>query len=91
MNEESTLIRVSISNYEEKNFQSWWIKFLAYARVKGFHSVLEDAGITITETDMETLEAKPSLTTGVTEARYANIGLEALLNKILAVSTADWP
>ena len=35
-NEESTLVRVPVFNGQEKNFQSWWLRFQAYARVKGF-------------------------------------------------------
>ena len=111
-NEESTSLKVPVFNGEESSFQSWWIKFQAYSRVKGFHRVLKDAGITITEDDIETLEAKPSLGSGETGARTAeeekqlklarknltamahltmSFGTEALLNKISAVSTADWP
>ena len=51
--EESTLVKVPVFNGDKKNFQSWWIKFQAYARVKGFHPVLTDAGITIKESDIE--------------------------------------
>ena len=67
----STALRVPVFNGEEKNFQSWWIKFQAYSRVKGFHGVLKDAGMTITEADIEILEARPSLTAGGTGARTA--------------------
>ena len=112
-NEESSIsLRVPVFNGEEKNFQSWWIKFQAYSRVKGFHIVLKDAGITITENDLELLEVKQSLAVGGTGARTAveekqlklgkknlmamahltmSFGTEALLNKIAAVSTTDWP
>ena len=55
---ESTSVRVPVFNGDEKNFQSWWIKFQAYARVKGFHQVLTDAGIAIDESDIEDLESK---------------------------------
>ena len=110
--ESSTSVKVPVFNGEEKNFQSWWIKFQAYSRVKVFHGVLKDAGITITEADIETLEERPLLATGGTGARTSDeekqlelgkknltamahltmsFGTEALLNKISAVSTADWP
>ena len=69
--ETSSSIKVPVFNGEEKNFQSWWIKFQVYARVKGFHAVLKDAGITITEDDIETLEVQPLLATGGTGARTA--------------------
>ena len=56
--EESTSVKVPVFNGDEKNFQSWWIKFQAYARVKGFHQVLTDAGIAIDENDIEIYELK---------------------------------
>ena len=56
LNEESTSVRVPIFNSEEKNSQGWWIEFQAYARVRGFHSKLKDAGIMITKAEMEILE-----------------------------------
>ena len=34
------------------------MKFQAYAQVKGFHLVLKDAGLTISESEMEVLEMK---------------------------------
>ena len=61
-------IKVPVFNGDEKNFQSWWIKFQAYSRVKGFHMLLSDAGITITEADIEGLELKPSSGTGAITA-----------------------
>ena len=67
--EEITSVKVPIFNGEEKNFQSWWIKFQAYVRVKGFHAVLVNAGITIDEADIEILEVKPSALAGGTGAR----------------------
>ena len=56
--EESTSVKVPVFNGDEKNFQSWWIKFQAYARVKGFHQVLTDAGIAIDENEIEIYELK---------------------------------
>ena len=70
-NEDSVSVKVPVFNGDEKNFQSWWIKFQAYARVKGFNSVLKDAGITIDEDDIETLEEKAKHGTGGTNDRTA--------------------
>ena len=69
MNEDSTLLKVPVFNDKEKNFHSLWIKFQAYSRVKDFHKVLKDAGITITEDGIKMLVAKPSLKTGGTSIR----------------------
>ena len=42
-NEESTTVKVPVFDGEEKNYQSWLMRFEAFARVKGFNSVLLDA------------------------------------------------
>ena len=69
-NEESmTSVRVLVFDGNEKNFQSWWIKFQAYAWVKGSHTELKDVGITITEADIDTLDKKPKYGSGETGAR----------------------
>eukprot|EP00957_Ditylum_brightwellii_P126517 9643078-Ditylum_brightwellii.AAC.1 len=41
MSEEvSSMLKIPVFNGEEHNFQSWMIKFLAYARVNGFSTAL---------------------------------------------------
>ena len=80
-NEESTSLRVPVFNNENKKFQSWWIKFQAYACVKGFHGVLNDAGITIKEEDIETLENRPSHASGGTGARISDEEIQLKLGK----------
>ena len=62
-------VKTPIFNGDEKNFQSWWIKFQAYARVKGFHQVLTDSGMTIEESEIENLEAKDKVGSGGGNAR----------------------
>ena len=110
--ESSTSLRVPVFNGDEKNFQSWWIKFQAYVQVKDVHAVLKDAGITITKAEMKALEEKPLHAVRGYGARTANkekqfklgkknltamahltmaFGTKALLNKIVSVSSADWP
>ena len=66
---ESTTVRVPVFDGEENNYQSWITRFQAFARVKGFIRVLENAGITINEEDVEDLEIKPKYGSGVTGAR----------------------
>ena len=66
---QSTSLKVPVFNGEEIFFQSWWIKFQVYACVKGFHGVLKDPGLTISEADIELLENKPLLATGGAGAR----------------------
>ena len=86
-------IKVPVFNGEEKNFQSWWIKFQAYSRVKGFHMVLSDASITITEADIEGLESKPSSGTGAITAdekkqlKLAKKNLNAMAHLTMAFGT----
>ena len=43
----------------------------AYARVKGFISVLDDAGITIDEDEVEILELRPTYGSGLSGAKSA--------------------
>ena len=70
--EHSGLIRVPVFNGKEKNFQSWCIKFQAYARVKGFHVVLKDTKINITKAEIDVLEVQPSFATRGSRARTAD-------------------
>ena len=70
--EESTTVRVPVFNGKEKSYQSWFVRFQAFSRVKGFNNVLTDAGITITEGDIEVLEMKPKYGSGVTGAQDAD-------------------
>ena len=67
--EESTTVKVPVFDGEEKSYQTWITRFQAFARVKGFISVLEDASITINEEDVEDLEMKPKYGSGATGAR----------------------
>ena len=73
ISEESSMsLKVPVFNGDEKSFQSWWIMFQVYARVNFFHAVLKDAGVTITEAEMEMLEEKPSLAVRCAGARTAD-------------------
>ena len=75
-------------NGDEKNFQSWWIKFQAYARVKGFHQVLTDARILINESEIEILEAKEKYGLSGTNIRtmYEEKQLKLAKKKLLAMA-----
>ena len=45
------------------------MRFQAYARVKGFHPVLRDSGLTISESEMEVLEIKTAPGSGGSNER----------------------
>ena len=86
--EVTSTIRVPVFDGQDKNFHSWWIKFQAYSRVKGFNAVLKDAGITIVEGDIKTLEAKPKHGSGDTGARTAEEEKQLKLGKKNLVAMA---
>ena len=69
MTEVTLTVRVPIFDGKDESFHWWWIKFQAYLRVKGFNSVLKDAGITISESDVKVLEERPKHGSGETDAR----------------------
>ena len=67
--EESTTVKVPILYGEEKRYQSWLTRFQAFARVKGFIRVLEDASISIKEEYVKTLKMMPEYGSRVAGAR----------------------
>ena len=79
--EESTTVKVPVFNGEEKSYQSWFVRFQAFSRVKGFNNVLVDAGLMIAEADIKTLELKPKFGSGATGARDANKEKQLRLGK----------
>ena len=79
--DESTSVKVPVFNGDKKKFQSWWIKFEVYARVKGFQIVLKDSGLTISEDDMDALELKEKYETGGSNDRSANKEKQLKLGK----------
>ena len=81
MNEVTSTVKVPIFYGKDESFHGWWIKFQAYSRVKGFNSVLKDAGIMITESDVEDLEEKPKYGSGETDARTENEEKQLRLGK----------
>ena len=62
MSEEiSSALKIPIFNGEEQNFQSWMIRFLAYARVKVFSTVLMmSSELPTSEEEIGTLNASNS-------------------------------
>ena len=78
---ESTTVRVPVFDREEKNYQSWLIRFQEFSRVKGFNNVLVDAGITIAEADIEMLKLKPEYGSGATGAQDADKEKQLRLGK----------
>ena len=70
--EESTSVKVPVFDGDEAKYQTWMIQFQAFARVKGFIAVLVDAGITIKEEEVETLELQPKFGSGAAGVRSAD-------------------
>jgi hypothetical protein len=58
MAEVLSTVKVLVFDGKDESFHGWWIKFQAYARVKGFNTILKDAGITIVKSDIKDLEEK---------------------------------
>eukprot|EP00957_Ditylum_brightwellii_P206215 15347360-Ditylum_brightwellii.AAC.1 len=93
MSEEVATMKVPVFNGEEKNFQSWWIRFQAYARVKQFSTALAPhADLPDTEAEIATLDPTDDGQKRRINAGKRNIlamahltmalGTEALLNKV---------
>ena len=59
MTEVSSTVKVPMFVRNDEISNRWWIKFQAYARVKGFIAVSKDARIIITKLDVEDLDKKP--------------------------------
>ena len=57
--EETSTVKVPIFDGEEKSYQTWLIRFQAFARVKGFSVVLVNPKLTIKEEAIEDLEQRP--------------------------------
>ena len=89
MTEEVTsTIKVPVFDGQDKNFHSWWIKFQAYSRVKGFNVVLKDTGITIDEEDIKALEERPKYGSGKINERSADKENQLKLGKKNLVAMA---
>ena len=103
MSEEmNSALKVPVFNGEEKGFQSWMIRFMAYARVKGFSLALKDgADLPSNEEEIETLDpsnaaAKKQILAGKRNMLAMShitmaLGTESLLNKVSTVCDDDWP
>ena len=102
MSEEVATLKVPVFNGKEKNFQSWWIRFQAYARVKQFSTALTlHADLPTTEAEIGTLDPTNDDEKRQISAGKRNVlamahltmalGTEALLNKVVSVSTTEWP
>ena len=98
----SSTLRVPVFDGDEKNFQSWKIRFNAYARVKAFNMALKaNSDLPDNEEAIETLDATTSDGKKKIAAGKKNmlamahitmaLGTETLLNKVNAVCDDDWP
>jgi hypothetical protein len=102
MSDDVASLRVPVFDGETKNFQSWWIRFQAYARVKQFGSVLKEhedlpsSEEEIAELDPANTEERKKIATGkrnmlaMAHLTMA-LGTESLLNKVSAVCDEQWP
>ena len=91
-----------VFDHEEKNFQSWKIRFHAYAHVKAFSTALKassdlpDNEEAIKTLDSSSTEGKKKIAAGKKNMlAMAHItmalGTETLLNKVNAICDDDWP
>ena len=97
-------VKCPIFKGEKKDFQGFWIRFMAYARVKKFISGLNaSTDMPANETDGNAIAAN---TTDATEIRQMKamednylamahlttaMGTDALLNKLAQACTTEWP
>eukprot|EP00957_Ditylum_brightwellii_P155916 11868761-Ditylum_brightwellii.AAC.1 len=92
----SSMLKIPVFNGEEQNFQSWMIRFLAFARGKGFSMTpMMSSELPRSEEEIGTLNAsnsdeKKKIITGkrnVLAVAYLTmaLGTESLLNKVTTV------
>eukprot|EP00957_Ditylum_brightwellii_P065979 5003523-Ditylum_brightwellii.AAC.1 len=76
MSEEATTIKIPVFDGKHENFQSWWIWFQAYARVKQFSTVLKRSNdLPDNEEEISNLSAS----TDATEKKKAAAGKRNVL------------
>lgn len=101
---ENKTVRVPTFNGDEDKYQSWWIRFKAYAKVAGFSAAIS----TDPEVDLPANQAEVNSLTGSDEdtkrklaavsrndTAMANLTLaftsDELLRMILSAQTSEWP
>ena len=102
--EEYLTLKVPVFDGEQANFQSWWIRFQAYSRVKGFNSVLKEHAEMpekeddITNGTLDSTNDKDKVKIAVGKRNIIAmahltmaLGTESLFNKVTSVSSEKWP
>ena len=100
--ETNSSVKLPVFDGEAKKYQSWWIRFQAYSRVKGFNVALrKSADLPVKEEDVDALDAsnvnekKKIVAVKKNALAMAHItmalGSESLLNKVNTVSSDEWP
>ena len=96
------MVKLPVFDGDAKAYQSWWIRFQAYSRVKGFNVALRKIDdLPEKEEDAEALDPskaddkKKIVTVKKNALAMAHItmalGTESLLNKVNTVSSEEWP
>eukprot|EP00957_Ditylum_brightwellii_P137598 10490112-Ditylum_brightwellii.AAC.1 len=86
MSEEATTIKIPVFDGKNKHFQSWWIRFQAYACVKQFSTVLKRSNdLPGSEEEISDLSAS----TDATEKRKQLQGNKIL--NVMMTGWGDWP
>ena len=105
MTEEKHGLKVPVFDGEEKNFQKWWLRFQAFATVKGFRVALDKPQSTdyypnnyedflaLDPNDADTkVMAKRLIQNNVAIAQLTlAFESEGLLNKVYACQDDNWP
>eukprot|EP00957_Ditylum_brightwellii_P041749 3161392-Ditylum_brightwellii.AAC.1 len=103
MSEEiSSLLKIPVFDGEEGHYQSWMIRFQAYARVKGFSTALKiSSDLPATEEEIGMLDPTQPKEKKAIAAGKRNVlamahitmalGTETLINMVNTVSNKDWP
>ena len=97
-----TSVRVPSFDGEEENFQVWWTRFQAFARVKWLEKALKiDADLPGTQAELDALDpksnaAKPGVRAGLrNDTAVAQLTMHfqiaGLLDKVNQTKTTDWP
>ena len=95
------MVSFPVFDGDAKAYQSWWIRFQAYSRVKGFNVALRKIDdLPVKEEDAEALDPSKADDKKKIVAEKKNplamahitmvLGTESLLNKVNTVSSEEW-
>ena len=97
-----TSVKIPSFDGEEENFQVWWTRFQAFARVKWLEKALKiDTDLPGTQAELDALDpksnaAKPGVRAGLrNDTAVAQLTMPfqiaGLLDKVNQTKTTDWP